>query len=119
MKATTKASRTFADGACHHRDASGKPDCRKKIEGRGANLCPTHQAQWAKAARERVQARKAAAPKAEAKVVQLPKRANPPAPERKPVAGAAMVAVEPEVKRVDRHSSTTARRITPSGRCSV
>lgn len=43
----------FPNMRCHHRDGSGKPDCAKKREKASVNLCPTHQAAWAKAARER------------------------------------------------------------------
>lgn len=53
--------RTFEVGQCHHRDASGRPDCRERIVAKGANLCPPHEAIWQKAARKRRAARQSAA----------------------------------------------------------
>ena len=99
----------FPNMRCHHRDAAGKPDCAKKRAKASVNLCPTHQAAWAKAARERAQAAKAAAPKPNAKVVALPRRKAAPAPEREPVARAAMLAVEPSITTVDGRSPARGR----------
>ena len=45
--------RVFEPGQCHHRDATGRPDCTNRIEAKHANLCPEHERVWQKAARER------------------------------------------------------------------
>jgi hypothetical protein len=51
--------RTFPVGQCHHRDAIGQPDCHERIVAKYANLCPTHEAIWQRAARARRAARRA------------------------------------------------------------
>ncbi len=64
MTATTKTAApksTFKVGTCHHRGATGAPDCGKKIVGASANLCPAHQTAWAAASKARAAAAKAAA----------------------------------------------------------
>jgi hypothetical protein len=53
---------TFKPGTCHHRAATGTPNCAKKIVGTSANLCPAHQAAWSLVAKKR--AADAKAPKA-------------------------------------------------------
>jgi hypothetical protein len=58
-KAPPPTRRVFAPGQCHHRNAAGEPDCKKRIEAKRANLCPTHEAEWQKAARVRYAARRA------------------------------------------------------------
>lgn len=60
-KAAPKASsrRVFEPGRCHHRNAQGQPDCTKAIEAKRANLCPTHEKEWQKAARLRYAERRA------------------------------------------------------------
>jgi hypothetical protein len=105
-KATTaKVKATFKAGLCHHRNEQGAPDCRKPVVRASANLCEAHQIAWSKAAKERAADRKASKPassKPEAKVVKLADRKPAPAPERKAHPRiAAMVAVEPEVTKVD------------------
>ncbi len=70
-KAAPKTSKTgnlvFASGACHHRNADGKPDCKKAIWLRASgkpvgNLCETHERAWRVAARARYDARQVAKP---------------------------------------------------------
>ena len=60
--------RVFPIGQCHHRNASGQPDCKKKIVSKRANLCPAHEKVWQKAARERWREREKAAIASELKV---------------------------------------------------
>lgn len=45
---------------CHSRDESGVPNCGNAIVAKRANLCPSHEREWQKAARVRYAARRAA-----------------------------------------------------------
>lgn len=60
-KAVAKSRRVFPVGQCHHRDASGSPDCKLQIVAKRANLCPAHEKVWQKAARARYAANRAVA----------------------------------------------------------
>lgn len=72
--------RVFEGMRCHHRNAQGQPDCKSMRAKAHQNLCPKHEAEWQKAARERHAARvagqKAAATKAPKSAGTSPKTAG-------------------------------------------
>ena len=45
---------------CHSRDDNGVPNCPNAIVAKRANLCPSHERVWQRAARIRYAARRAA-----------------------------------------------------------
>lgn len=66
MATTKNTRRVFAPGQCHWRvgglgDSEGPSACKKRIVAKYANLCPTHEALWQKAARERYHQKQRAA----------------------------------------------------------
>lgn len=56
-EAAKPTRRVFAPDQCHHRDAQGNPDCRRKKWKKNVNLCEAHEKVWQKEARERAKER--------------------------------------------------------------
>lgn len=100
-KPTTR--RVFAPEQCHHRNAAGQPDCRKKKWTKNVNLCETHERAWQKAARERAKGR-ATAKAAEVAKVEAAKKPTrrtserrAPKPPRQPIQRVASAEPQPAV----------------------